>query len=113
MFIIRVEKTFSAAHRVTGPDGRCEELHGHTYRVEVAIAARRLDQHGMVADFVAVRNRLAAILPDHCYLNDQYRFPPTAEHLARHFFREMARHYPVVSVRVWESDDCSAEYRPG
>lgn len=112
MFTIRVEKTFSAAHRVTGPGGKCEELHGHTYRVEVAIAAKKLDRHGMVVDFAEVRERLAGILPDHKYLNDYYEFVPTAENLARHLHKELAEFFPVTCVRVWESEDCSAEYRP-
>ncbi len=113
MYTIRVEAIFSAAHRVTGPGGKCEELHGHTYRVEVAVAAKKLDRHGMVEDFVALRARLAAVLPDHKYLNEFYDFVPTAENIARHLYRELARSGPVTSVRVWESEGCSAEYRPG
>lgn len=112
MFTIRVEKTFSAAHRVTGPGGKCEELHGHTYRVAVAVESQALDRHGMVVDFAEVRARLAAVLPDHKYLNEFYDFVPTAENLARHLYRELARSGPVASVRVWESEDCSAEFRP-
>jgi len=110
MWTVRVSRTFSAAHHLKGVNGKCEQVHGHNYRVEVAISSRTLKQPGMVADFVAIRSKLDAILPDHKLLNNEYQFNPTAENLARHFFKKMSRFYPVTKVTVWESDDCCAEY---
>jgi 6-pyruvoyltetrahydropterin/6-carboxytetrahydropterin synthase len=112
MWTVRVSRTFSAAHFLHGHGGKCEEMHGHNYRVEVAVDSRRLTRPGMVADFVEVRARLDSILPDHRLLNDVYDFNPTAENLARRFFTDMAEFYPVQKVTVWESDDCCAEYAP-
>lgn len=111
MWHIGVSRCFSAAHRVIGQGGRCEQTHGHNYRVEVILASALLRQPGMVADFASVRAKLDSILPDHCLLNDLYDFNPTAENLARYFYEEMSRHFPVHAVRVWENDECWAEYR--
>lgn len=113
MYTIRVSATFSAAHQVHGGDGRCENVHGHNYRVEVRIAASQLAGPGMVADFVEVRSRLVSVLPDHRMLNDVYGFNPTAENLARRFFDELSAFYPVTGVAVWESDTTCAEYTAG
>ncbi|MEO0080397.1 MAG: 6-carboxytetrahydropterin synthase QueD [candidate division WOR-3 bacterium] len=110
MWTIRVSRTFSAAHYLKGTKGRCEQVHGHNYRVEVAISSKRLRRPGMVADFVEVRSRLESILPDHKLLNDEFRFNPTAENLARYFFEAMSRFYQVTRVTVWENDDCCAEF---
>ncbi|MEO0020176.1 MAG: 6-carboxytetrahydropterin synthase [candidate division WOR-3 bacterium] len=112
MYLVRVSKGFSAAHAVKGTGGKCEEIHGHNYLVEVVVGGKELNQPGMVVDFVQLRSKLGEILPDHRLLNEVYNFNPTAENLARHFYEEMAKFYPVVKVRVWENEDCWAEYQP-
>ena len=111
MYAIRVSRAFSAAHQIHDSGGKCENVHGHNYRVEVEIASARLRKPGMVANFVAVRERLDSILPDHQMLNEVYDFNPTAEHLARRFFTEMKAYYPVTKVTVWETETSCAEYR--
>ena len=112
MYTIRVSRSFSAAHAVKGRGGKCENLHGHNYRVEVFISSPELAPPGMVVDFIEVRERLEAILPDHRDLNAVYDFNPTAENLARRFYDELARFYPVTKVVVWENDYSAAEYAP-
>ncbi|HDQ99705.1 MAG TPA: 6-carboxytetrahydropterin synthase [candidate division WOR-3 bacterium] len=112
MYTIRVSRRFSAAHRIQGRGGKCENIHGHNYRVEVFICAEQLAPPGMVADFIEVRERLDTILPDHQDLNAVYDFNPTAENLTRRFFEELAEFYPVRRVVVWENDDSAAEYEP-
>lgn len=110
MWTVTVRRTFSAAHFLTSKSGRCENMHGHNYRVEVTVGANRLTPGGMVVDFIELRTAVDAILPDHQVLNEVYNFPPTAEYLARHFYEGLKKKYPVIRVRVWENDDCSAEY---
>ncbi len=112
MYTVRVSRSFSAAHRIHDSGGKCENIHGHNYRVEVAISSRELNPPGMVADFVEVRARLDSILPDHKSLNEVYDFNPTTENLARRFFEEMSRFYPVTRVSVWETDGSRADYTP-
>jgi len=110
MWRIRVQRTFSAAHRIHGIGGKCEDVHGHNYRVEVEISAQRLKKPGMIADFIEVGSKLESILPDHKMLNEVYDFNPTSENLARRFYEELSRFYAVSRVTVWETDQSCAEY---
>lgn len=112
MYRVRVIKTFSAAHRIVEQGGKCERLHGHNYRVEVVAGSDRLSSAGMVVDFEELKAALAQILPDHRLLNEVYDFNPTAENLARYFYEQLKKRFPVVRVRVWENDECWAEYQP-
>ncbi|HPW16871.1 MAG TPA: 6-carboxytetrahydropterin synthase [Candidatus Aminicenantes bacterium] len=107
---LKVRDRFSAAHYLEGYRGKCEKVHGHTFRVEVAVRARELDGAGIGYDFTEIRKALAAVLPDHAFLNEAFPFNPSAENLARHFYGELKRSYPVASVTVWESEDASATY---
>jgi 6-pyruvoyltetrahydropterin/6-carboxytetrahydropterin synthase len=113
MWKVRVSRPFSAAHQIHGIGGKCEGVHGHNYRVEVEVSGRKLKKPGMIADFTEVGRELEAILPDHKMLNDTYDFNPTAENLARRFFDEMSKRYPVSRVVVWETDYSCAEYWTG
>jgi len=107
---LKVRDKFSAAHFLKEYKGKCENLHGHTFHVEVAIAVRELDRTGLGYDFAEIKKALAEALPDHALLNDVFPFNPSAENLARHFYGELKKSYPVRAVTVWESDDASATY---
>lgn len=107
---LTVRDRFSAAHFLREYKGKCERVHGHTFSVEVEIAVSELDRAGIGFDFTEIKKTLSQILPDHSLLNDVYAFNPSAENLARHFFGEIKKHYPVISVTVWESEDASATY---
>jgi 6-pyruvoyltetrahydropterin/6-carboxytetrahydropterin synthase len=109
-WILKVRDTFSAAHYLKEYKGKCEKVHGHTFRVEVAIRARELDRAGLGYDFTEIKKTLAAALPDHTLLNEAFDFNPSAENIARHLYGELRKAYPVTSVTVWESDDASATY---
>jgi len=107
---LKVRDKFSAAHYLREYKGKCEKVHGHTFQVEVAVLARELDRTGIGFDFAGIKKALAALLPDHMLLNEAFPFNPTAENLARHFYGELRKTYPVESVTVWESEDASATY---
>jgi 6-pyruvoyltetrahydropterin/6-carboxytetrahydropterin synthase len=107
---LRVRDKFQAAHFLKEYKGKCERIHGHTFQVEVVVEARELDQTGIGIDFTLLKTRLAEILPDHSLLNEVLPFNPSAENLARHFFLELRKHFPVKEVTVWESEDASATY---
>jgi 6-pyruvoyltetrahydropterin/6-carboxytetrahydropterin synthase len=107
---LRVRDKFSAAHFLREYQGKCEKVHGHTFQVEVTVRARELDGAGIGYDFTEIKKTLAALLPDHTLLNEAFPFNPTAENLARHFYAELRKAYPVESVTVWESEDASATY---
>ena len=107
---LKVRDKFSAAHYLREYKGKCEKVHGHTFEVEVAVRARELDRTGIGFDFTGIKKALAALLPDHTLLNEALPFNPSAENLARHFYGELRKTYPVESVTVWESEDASATY---
>jgi 6-pyruvoyltetrahydropterin/6-carboxytetrahydropterin synthase len=109
---LKVRDRFSAAHFLREYRGRCEKVHGHTFQVEVEIEVRELDKTGLGVDFTVIKKRLAEVLPDHALLNEVYAFNPTAENLARRFYDDLAPHFPVKAVTVWESEDASATYAP-
>ncbi|TMR97553.1 6-pyruvoyl trahydropterin synthase family protein [Nonomuraea basaltis] len=61
---IRVRHTFEAAHRLPHLPGKCVSLHGHSWSVEVTVAAPALDDAGMVVEFGAFKKALRSWL-DH------------------------------------------------
>jgi 6-pyruvoyltetrahydropterin/6-carboxytetrahydropterin synthase len=119
---LSITSDFSAAHNLRGYRGKCERLHGHNWRVDVRLAGDRLDDAGMLIDFTEARRLLAEVLDpfDHAYLNEVAPFDkinPSSENLARVIAEGLAARLPagvaLASVTVWESDRCSATYRPG
>ncbi len=119
-YIMRVVCEFAAAHHLRGYAGDCNRLHGHNWRVEAEIAAHELDSVGMGMDFREIRGHLRAIAGrlDHRHLNEVAPFDvynPTAENIARHFFRELAERLDTPGIRVhavsvWENDRASVRY---
>jgi 6-pyruvoyltetrahydropterin/6-carboxytetrahydropterin synthase len=107
---LKVRDRFQAAHFLREYKGKCENIHGHTFQVEVEIKVKELDQTGIGLDFTKIKKILSDTLPDHKLLNDVFEFNPTAENLSRHFFQKLQSHFPVRSVTVWESEDASATY---
>lgn len=116
MYSLKVESGFSSAHNLRAYKGKCEELHGHNWRVEAAAESEKLDKTGMVMDFKLIRDELNNILDklDHKYLNEIKPFDkinPTSENIAR-FIYEILK--PKVgglkSITVWENSTNSATY---
>ncbi len=107
---LKVKEKFAAAHYLKEYRGKCEKIHGHTFQVEVSIEVKELDKAGIGVDFTEIKRKLTELLPDHALLNEVYDFNPSAENLARYFFRELKKHFPVKEVTVWESEDAAATY---
>lgn len=122
MYRIRKRFTFEAAHQLTNlPEGhKCARLHGHSYDVEIIVAAAELDEHGFVVDFadLGVLGRHLQASFDHRFINDVLEVPSTCEHLARHLFDwsvaelSLPERVRVEAVRVSETAATWAEYRP-
>ncbi|MFA5994867.1 MAG: 6-carboxytetrahydropterin synthase QueD [Patescibacteria group bacterium] len=110
-FNVIKEFEFSAAHFLTKYHGKCENLHGHNYKLAVTVS-ENLQADDMVVDFVdlkdIVNNHVIKVL-DHTNLND--RFPnPTCELIAQWIFRTLIPHLPVTQVQLWETSTSSVIY---
>jgi 6-pyruvoyltetrahydropterin/6-carboxytetrahydropterin synthase len=124
MFEVSVEQIFAAGHALRNYKGKCENVHGHNFRVQVIIEGERLDATGLLVDFIDVKNLMQAVIErlDHQFLNDVPPFDvknPSAENIAEYFHDEMRNGLggaPVPvrirEVKVWETDIQSASYRP-
>ncbi len=123
MFEVSVEETFSAGHALRNYKGKCENPHGHNYRIQVIFSGPELDSIGLLLDFVAVKKLMQTVVDrlDHQYLNNLAPFDvlnPSAENMAKYFYDEISeglgQSAPVKlgQVRVWETDTTSATYRP-
>ena len=124
MFEVAVEQGFASAHALRNYKGRCENTHGHNWRVEVLIEGERLDDTGMLVDFIDVKRLMAAIVDriDHQFLNEIPPFDvvnPSAENIAEYFYQQMRAGLTdtpvpvrISAVKVWETDIQSATYRP-
>jgi len=120
MFTLCVKDSFAAAHRLVGYKGKCEELHGHNFTVEVSVAGERLQDDGMLLDFAILKSHLHEVLDalDHKFINDIPFFSghaSSAEYIAMYVFSEMDKrvsneHVSMKNVRVWESDRAFAAY---
>lgn len=120
MFILKVIKTFSAAHNLRDYKGKCEKLHGHNWKVEVEVPGKKLGKSGMLIDFHDLKKKLEDILTefDHGYLNEIHPFDkinPTSENLAKYIFESLTCNLSPVTchlskVTVWESDTACASY---
>jgi len=114
MYELMVELHFDAAHRIVESGGRCERLHGHTWKVEVFIQGKELDERGLVIDFAELKEIASRQVRelDHQYLN------PTTENIARYLFQKVQgeidlERLKVSRVRVWEARDACASYQEG
>ena len=123
MFEVTVEQTFAAGHALRNYKGKCENVHGHNYRVRVTIAGEQLDATGLLVDFLDVKRVMGAAIDylDHRFINDLAPFDeinPSAENIAKYFYDRMndglKNEVPVriSEIRVWETDTSSAVYRP-
>jgi 6-pyruvoyltetrahydropterin/6-carboxytetrahydropterin synthase len=116
LYSIKVEAGFSSAHNLRGYKGRCEDLHGHNWKVEAVVSSRTLDKTGMVLDFKFLKRELFNILDklDHKYLNNIPYFKkinPTSENISRYiYFKLKARKLDIKSVTVWENSSSCATY---
>jgi len=121
MFEVSVEETFAAGHALRNYHGKCENVHGHNYRVQVTLEGEDLNPAGLLVDFADLKRLIRAVVArlDHQFLNDLAPFTtvnPSAENLARYFYDEvesgLAPGPRIREVKVWETDITSATYRP-
>ena len=120
MYEVTIRRSFSAAHTLKEIGGKCEELHGHNFVVEVSVTVPGLNREGLAIDFRVLKRWTEEILEtlDHKYLNDIPYFNalnPSAENIARFVYERIAQKAHLQKIRVsrvtvWESEDARASY---
>jgi len=124
MYKARVEMEFAAAHFLTHYHGKCENLHGHNYKVNMWVQGKELDEGGMLADFTLLKKalRYAVDMLDHTNINDMAIFndDPSAERIAKFIFDCVAGKLPefgidsslLYAVDIFETPTSMARYIP-
>ena len=123
MFEVSVEESFAAGHYLRNYKGKCENPHGHNYKVRITLAGEELDKAGLLLDFKDVKEAIRRVVEylDHQMMNDLEPFQtvnPSAENLARYFYEETSARLKaatqgrvnVKAVKVWETETTTASY---
>jgi 6-pyruvoyltetrahydropterin/6-carboxytetrahydropterin synthase len=123
MFEVTVEKSFAAGHFLRNYKGKCENPHGHNYKVLVTLQSEHLDQAGLLLDFKDLKGVIREVVArlDHQMINEVKPFDevnPSAENLARYFYQETKAKLKVVTegrvsvkqVTMFETDTTNATY---
>jgi 6-pyruvoyltetrahydropterin/6-carboxytetrahydropterin synthase len=123
MYEVSVDETFAAAHHLRNYHGKCEDLHGHNYKVRVVLAGKELDETGLLYDFVHLKGVIRGVIGslDHKYLNELAPFDavnPSAENVAKYIYERTSQGLlktpngaGISHVTVWETDTSAATYR--
>lgn len=121
MYRISVEDHFDAAHYLRDYGGRCENLHGHRFKVVATVVAEKLDDTGLAYDFTELKRHLREVLLqfDHVCLNEVAPFDrinPSSENIAATIFSGLKERLPeqvrLESIEVWESPQSWVKYSP-
>lgn len=122
MYKLMIETDFSAAHQLRGYKGKCENLHGHNWKVQVSVTSEVLNEIELVIDFHELKEITREIVSnlDHKIINNVYPFiekNPSSENIAKWIYDSLKEklkvkydHIEVSSVTVWESSTASATY---
>ncbi len=111
------EFKFDAAHNLIKYHGKCEKLHGHTYKLRVTLKGKE-NEEGMVYDFIELKrivNERVISKLDHSYINDLIE-QPTAENIAVWIWEQLSgilngENHALYEVRVWETETAFVTYR--
>lgn len=122
MFEITVSGHFDAAHFLRGYQGKCANIHGHRWKIEIALRGSELNELGIMIDFMEVKKMLKDVTEtlDHKLINDVIPFDtinPSAENMAKYIYTEMTARLQkmpesisVSRVTVWESEGAAATF---
>lgn len=120
MFELKIITHFAAAHQLKLVAKKCENMHGHNWKIEVCVAGKTLNDAGVLIDFGELKGYLSEIIEklDHTFLNELDFFRndnPSSENIACYIAHELKkkiiRHdIKVARVTAWESEDACATY---
>lgn len=116
MYEVKVESSFSAAHHLLNYNGKCENPHGHNWKVEIYAQGEMLDASGILIDFKILKKKLNEVLDrlDHYDLNTLAELQgqsPSSEVISKLIYDELKKEIPqVTKVCVWETEKSRACY---
>jgi 6-pyruvoyltetrahydropterin/6-carboxytetrahydropterin synthase len=120
MYELKIISQFAAAHQLREFHGKCEQLHGHNWKVEVYVTGDQLGKDGLLIDFRMVKKATEKVLNelDHKFLNELEPFRPinpSSENIARYVYESLDQeltngNVKVSKVTAWESDSACATY---
>jgi len=119
---VMIERNFSSAHQLRGYKGKCENLHGHNYKIEIFARGEELNNIGLLIDFGDLKSAADEIVNylDHRNINELPPFDeelnPSAENLARYILEYIASRIDdgrvqVYKVRCYETPTSIATYQ--
>jgi 6-pyruvoyltetrahydropterin/6-carboxytetrahydropterin synthase len=122
MYELKTIFQFGAAHQLRNYNGKCENLHGHNWKIEVFVKGEILGEDGLLVDFKVIKETTLNILEelDHKFLNELEYFKdinPSSENIARYLYEITSRELnndtvQISRITVWESDSACAPYSP-
>ena len=107
-FEVMIERNFSSAHQLRGYKGKCENLHGHNYKIEIYARGSELDNIGLLVDFGELKEAADEVVAylDHRNINELPPFDeelnPSAENLARYILERVASRVGDERVRIYK-----------
>lgn len=120
MFELKIITDFAAAHQLKMVAKKCENLHGHNWKIEVCVAGERLNDAGVLMDFGELKAHLSGIIAslDHKFLNELEYFKdgnPSSENVAQYIAQSLQKEIDgsamkVTRVTAWESDCACATF---
>jgi len=121
MYELKVIAHFAAAHQLKMVAEKCENLHGHNWKIEICVAGKNLNKAGVLIDFGELKQHVSAIMAglDHKFLNDLDMFkdsyPPSSENIAHYIAMSLqstinSADIQVTRVTAWESETACATY---
>ena len=120
MYELKVVTKFAAAHQLTMVGAKCENLHGHNWKIEVYVTGEKTDDAGVLIDFGIIKKHVREIMAllDHKFLNELEYFQhsqPSSENIAYFVATQLQKRIEnqpasVSKVTAWESDNASATY---
>jgi 6-pyruvoyltetrahydropterin/6-carboxytetrahydropterin synthase len=121
MYELKVVTHFAAAHQLKMVAQKCENLHGHNWKIEICVAGENLNEAGVLIDFGELKQHVSIIMAklDHKFLNELDDFnddyPPSSENIAHYIAKTLqsmigSPDIKVARVTAWESENACATY---
>ena len=121
MYELKVVTHFAAAHQLKMVATKCENLHGHNWKIETCVAGKDLNKAGVLIDFGELKQHVSVIMAklDHKFLNElddfNDNYPPSSENIAHYIAKTLQSMIDSLDIKVtrvtaWESENACATY---